>query len=251
MKNKFIQKHLSKILLILGIGTGAGAVGLGIYETVKACDHIKQVKEDLGVEELPAKTIAKEVWKFYIWPTTLGFASVCLTIASYNVESRKSAAALAAWSVSEQSIKDLKSKLAEELGEEKAKEIEQKVDEDKANKAYEQLDPALRTEETLRIWDSYRGTFYTGLTIEDIRAAFNSLNDTMIRKHEEEVSMSDFLDEINQQAGLRDDMDVWCAMDGPITPQFDAKLTSDGKPYIVLCYTEPCHTGYKLRYSER
>ena len=120
--------------LVLFIGTVAEAV----RATYKSSNKIKQYKEENKLDKVPFKTVFKLVWKNYI-PTALGLtASSTLIIVGDRLGEKRCMGLMAAYTASENTIKELANKTKEVVGEDTYKKIEDKIAEEKIDKVAEE-----------------------------------------------------------------------------------------------------------------
>ena len=127
--------------LVLFIGTVAEAV----RATYKSSNKIKQYKEENKLDKVPFKTVFKLVWKNYI-PTALGLtASSTLIIVGDRLGEKRCMGLMAAYTASENTIKELANKTKEVVGEDTYKKIEDKIAEEKIDKVAEQTNNVVVT----------------------------------------------------------------------------------------------------------
>lgn len=236
LRHSFV-KNKSGIMTGASIVFGIGALGTSIYGTVKAIRKVDEVKEELGVEKLKPKEFAKAVIPCYITPTL--FEALSLLCLGYSVKANKEtiAALTTAYSLSETAFKKYRDKTAETVGEKKETVIREKINDDYISKKPPTNDIIIETDkgDTL-FYDVVSGRYFTS-SIEHIKKAVNDLNRRM--RDENYISLNEFYYELNledtdcgKQLGFSIDrgyIDIW----------FDAKLTPDNRPCVVINYSVP------------
>lgn len=124
-----IIKHGPDIL------TAAGVIGLiasgimAVVNTPRAVDIIRQHDEELDLDEdLTAKEIIADTWKYYLPSVVLTTLSVGSIIFARRIDAKRMAAWAAAYQMSENALVRLKDSVKDEFGEKKLKKIEDDAD---------------------------------------------------------------------------------------------------------------------------
>lgn len=124
-----IIKHGPDIL------TAAGVIGLitsgimAVVNTPRAVDIIRQHEEELDLDEdLTAKEIIADTWKYYLPSVVLTTMSVGSIIFARRIDAKRMAAWAAAYQMSENALVRLKDSVKDEFGEKKLKKIEDDAD---------------------------------------------------------------------------------------------------------------------------
>lgn len=132
---KFVTKNSNEILAGVGIGAATGAVIFAVADTPVAMQKIEEKKEELGVEKLTKIETVKATWSVYI-PTAgmlmVAIGSIILN-ASGNAKKQKGLEALLA--ISEQTAREYRNAVKEEIGEKREQKIADKADRNSAVKA--------------------------------------------------------------------------------------------------------------------
>lgn len=254
MNNKFLTQHMENLYKIVKehdseVLTGLGIAGmitssvLAVKATPKALELLEKEKEEQNKKGLSAKEVIKSTWKCYIPAVVTGTISICCLIGARAADNRRNAVLLAAYSLSESTLKEYKNKLVDVVGEEKKEEIFKLVAQDKIDK-----DPVINNEviitsggETL-CYDSLSGRYFKS-DIEKIKHAVNILNKQMM--DEMYVYLNDFYCEIGLSCvDIGDDLG-WRIDDELIDLYFSSHITSDGTPCVVINYTNPPTYDFK------
>lgn len=132
---KFVTKNSNEILAGVGIGAATGAVIFAVADTPVAMQKIEEKKEELGVEKLTKIETIKATWTVYI-PTAsmlmVAIGSIVLN-ASGNAKKQKGLEALLA--ISEQTAREYRNAVKEEIGEKREQKIADKAREKEAIQA--------------------------------------------------------------------------------------------------------------------
>lgn len=233
----FTRKHAPTILTIIGIGTGAAAVGLSIKATAEAMPKIEEKKQELGKEKLSVMEVVETAGTCYIYPAIFGTVSVACLICGSTQSARRNAALMAAYNMAENSLKDYKAKVLEVVGPKREDEICQRVAEERLNRNPPTDADATIAEghgQTLCYDAMFGGYFYSD--IETIRQAANSLNHQMVTMCEPYISLNQFFNEIGRKSiEVGDDLG-WNADKGLIELSFSSQLANGRTPCLVISY---------------
>ena len=232
---KFMSKNLPTILMSTGIiGMVSGTV-LACYETPKAIKLLEERKESLEKEKLNALETVVAVAPAYWKPAAVSFMSVMCIIYANNISLKRQAAALAAYTLSENKLKDYKDAVVKTVGEKKSEEIEDKVAEEAIRKNPTSNQPVIFAGGDTLCYDSISGRYFRS-SIEKVRQAVNELNATLLQ--EGDVT----LNELYEKLGLDDvtignDLGWSYRSTGEIIDiHFSSKLTENGEPCLVMTY---------------
>jgi hypothetical protein len=185
----------------------------------------------------------KAAWKCYIPSTLIGVSSVACLIFASRQNVRKNAALAAAYTLSESTLTEYKQKVIDKIGKKKEDEICADIAKDKIEK-----NPVGKNEiiftgkgETL-CYDSVSGRYFKS-DIEKLRKAENILN--LRLRDEMWVSLNEFYYEIGlTEISISDDLG-WHIDKGYVALRFDAQLSEDGTPCLVLSYSLAPVYGYR------
>ena len=225
-----------------GMAFSVLAVGLGIYETIKACHKIDEIKKEQGVDKLSAKEIAKAIWPNYI--SVLAAEAISLTFQAGAIhENHKALTALStAYTLSDTAFRQYRDKVAETVGPKKAKEIHEGVTDDIISQHPVQKECIIDTGRgDVLFFDVVSGVYFYS-NIEYIKKIINELNYRM--RNENYIPLNELYSEIGLEECACGDMLGWNIERGMIDVRFDAKLTRDGTPCVVLAYDVPPRYGY-------
>lgn len=193
-----LKRHAPAILLATGIGAGFTAAGMACKATLKAKDALEEAamqkaeELDIAEAELTTQEKLKVVVPIYAPSVALGVASSFLIVGAHRIDIRRNAALLAAYELSESSLKTWKDKTSEKVDEKTYESIQQSI----AEQRFE--DHPLRDEEIFdtgrgdRIcMDSITGRYFRS-SIQRIEDARNNLNALLLE--DGRACLNDFYD---------------------------------------------------------
>jgi len=202
---------------------------------------LEEVEEGRANEELLTfQGKVKTTWKFYIPAGLMTGATVACVIGAHSVNTRRNAAIMSAYSLTDKAFQEYKEKVVEQLGEKK----EQLVRDDIAKDHLESNPPSdttvvIQGDKTL-CYDGVTGRYFES-DMQTLRKAVNDINEKCI--NEVYASQNDFyrligLDPIaiGEEIGWRSDhlLDI----------SFSSHLTGDGVPCLSLDYLVGPIRGY-------
>lgn len=235
---------------------GLGAVGvvsttvMGIAITFKAVEEIqKEVYRRVtdwtlktGEEAdlypidpvLTTKETIKLVWPLYIPTVGMGIVSIACILGSNSIHQRRTAALVTAYSILGEAAKEYQNKVIEILGEKKEEKLRGEIAQDRLNR-----DPIENKEIIITglgetdCYDSISARYFKS-DIETIRKIQNDFNQALIS--ESYRSLNQFYDALGLEHTSMGDELGWSTDFGLMDIKFGAKLSTQGKPCIVLDY---------------
>lgn len=232
---KIVSKHSPEILTGLGIAGMITTTVLAVKATPKAVKLIEERKIEEGKDELTHIEIVQTAWKCYAPAVITGVVSAACIIGSNSVSARRSAALATAYKISETALADYKEKVIEEIGEKKEKKVREKVEEAKVAKQ-----PVTTSEvhvtgkgQTL-CFDGWSGRYFEA-SVEEIRAAENTLNNQMLHDITGYASMNEFYDEIGLPHTEVGDMIGWNASH-LVKIHIGATVADDNTPCLTIIH---------------
>lgn len=270
--SKFLSKNSPIILTGLGVAGVIGTTILAIKVTPKAKDILDKEKEKLVEEKateisrnvpdneyksmediyyeaedsvkISKKDIIKMTWKLYVPVALSAASSIACIIGSHAISSKRNAALASLYSLSTAALKEYKDEMLNlEGGKEKVKTIQEKLSQKKVDeKSNNDKKPIAESENEIistgngdvLCMESITGRLFKS-DKESIRMAVNDLMEDLINSGTV-ISFNDW----TQLLGLRNtsmgDFLGW-NMDNTLDVQFDSCLTENGKPCLVINYT--------------
>lgn len=222
--------------ILIGLGTAGMLVStyLAVKETPKALKLIEAKKEELEVEELPAKEVVKTTWKCYAPAVVTTVVSVGCILGGSDISGKRYAALATAYSISENARKEFKEKAVEVIGEKKVEKIKDEIAKDKLEKDPIKTNEVVITDKGKHlVYDSISGRYFIS-DIESIRQIENKLNRDLI--FEMYVSLNDLYFELEIPPTQIGDELGWNVEDGEIRFEFSSQIAANGEPCLVLSY---------------
>lgn len=121
-----VSRNAPAILTGLGITGLLGTVVLAVAVTPQAHIDIQNAESE-QTDPLTVLEKVKLTWKYYIPAGAVGAASVAALIGAQSVNSRRQAALVSAYTMSERMFREYRTKVTEEIGEKKEAAIQDKV----------------------------------------------------------------------------------------------------------------------------
>lgn len=188
--------------------------------------------------------ILKDTWKFYIPAAAVGAATIACVIGANSINTRRNAALIGVYSLTEAAFKEYKAKVVETIGEKK----EQKV-RDEVAKEHMLNTPMVNSEVFITgigeqlCYDSYTGRYFKS-DIETLRRAQNDINARII--NDMYASHNDFYRLINLPATKYGDEVGWNS-DNLMDMEYSSHLAEDGRPCLCIEYhATPVRDYYKF-----
>lgn len=228
--------HIKDHASFLMSGTAIIGVVSTSYLTYKAAlsatDKILINYQETG-EELDRKEKFKLVWKDYIPPVASGVVTIGCIIGNTKLSNRKTAAAQAAFVLSERVFSEYKAAVAEEVGEKTATKIHDKVVSERIqNNPPPEAILAVAGPGNVLCCENMTGRYFTS-DIETLRKQVNRLNEELL-KHDR-LSLSDWYELIGLERTSMSDDYGWQS-DRLMELIFTTTLATNGQPCLVFDY---------------
>jgi hypothetical protein len=184
-------------------------------------------------EVLDFKESAKLVWRNYIPAILSGSATVTCVLGAQKVSSRKTAAAQAAFALSERVFNEYKDKVIEQIGPKKEQEIRDKM----AQSRVTENDPNSRQvivtgNGTVLCCEGYTGRYFNS-DMESLRKAENQINSKL--NNHDSATLSDLYYLLNIP-DTKVSSDLGWDSGRLLELEFSTTITPDGKPCLVFNY---------------
>lgn len=229
-----VMKHSPEILTGIGLAAMISSTVLAVRATPKAMELIDEKKKELKTEKIPVGEIVKTTYKCFAPSGITGVLGVVCIIGGCAVNTKRNAALVAAYSLTENAYKDYQSKALEMVGEKKEQAIREAVAKETINKVpVKESEVILTGKGDVLCYDSLSGRYFKSC-MEDIRKVENKLNRRM--RDENCISLNEFYDELGLREIFIGDLLVWHIDSGYIDIDPSTQLTEDERPCIVLNY---------------
>lgn len=241
-----LVKHSPGILTGLGIAGMVTSTVMAVKATPKALMLIEEEKkrqnEELEreactneiepIEKLKVKDAVKVAWKCYIPAAATAVVSAACLIGANTVNVRRNAALAAAYTLSENALKEYQEKVVETIGEKKEKTVRDAIAKDRVEKnPVENSEVIITGKGDTLCLDLLSGRYFKS-DIEKLRKAENELNRRM--KYENYISLNELYAEIGLSQTRLGDKLGWNIDKGYIEMYFSSQLGADGTPCLVL-----------------
>lgn len=229
-----VKKHSPEILTGIGVAGAITSTVLAVKATPKALALIEEKKEEAEVDKLTPVDLVKTTWKCYIPAAATGTASVMCIIGACSVNVRRNAALLAAYALSDSTLREYKEKVVETFGEEKEREVRDNIAKSRieSNPVSEQEVIITNMGNSL-CYDILSGRYFYS-SADKIKRACNMVNERML--NQEYISLNDFYEEIGlDHTKLGEDLG-WNISQGLFTVEFSTQLTDNEVPCLVIDY---------------
>mgnify|MGYP003304184273 CR=1 FL=1 len=233
-----MAKHSPEILTGVGIAGMATTVILAVRATPKALELIDEKKKELKVEKLTPIETVKVAWKPYVSTAVTGIAATTCLIKANSISTRRNAALVTAYKLSETALDEYRNKVVETIGEKKEKAIRDDIDKDRVNnKPVNQATVITAKKGHTLCMDGYNHRYFES-DIDEIDRAVTRLNASLVR--DGEVCLNDFYDEIGLdhcEVGYQVGWNANRVGRDLIELNTSAQIASDGRACIVVNLT--------------
>lgn len=238
---RLLKKHSPEILTGIGLVTIASSVVLAVKATPKAL-FVVEHEEIERAHPLTTKEKIEVAGKLYI-PAAAAFVvgSACIIGAS-SIHLHRNAALAAAASLTDATFKSYRDVVTEKIGEEAEKDIHKDVAAKKMKEHVSDIQDAKiinlpHGDDTVWCYDPLVDRYFW-YSINSINSAVNIFNRQM--RYDVKLSVNEWFDTLGLDhavlaEGLGWDIDT----NGYLELTFDSRLDRNGKPAMVLVYTNP------------
>lgn len=242
----FLQKNSPYILTGLGCaGVVTTAVMTG-QAAVRAHDTLKEHELGVGMEEhfkdknfkqedlvIPMKEKVLLTWKYFVPPVVMGATSVACIIGAQTVNTRRHAALTSLYTLTEQTLKDYKEKVIEQVGKNKANKIEEEMAQDILDAHPLKNENIILTSHGKTLcYDVYSGRYFTH-DIEKLRRIENDFNHDLMGDHW--LSLNDLYYLIGLES-IKAGEDFGWYVEDLLEFKFTSKLADNNEPCLVVDY---------------
>jgi len=191
--------------------------------------------------------LVKLNWTLYIPALSTGAATVACIIGAQSINSRRQAALVGAFAITEGAFQEYKEQVVEALGKTKEDQVRTEVVKKQIEKNPPPSEDALviGTGDVLCL-DTYTRRYFTS-SMEKIRSAQNDINEMLI---DGEMYMS--LNEFYHLVGLEDAVvgeQVGFAPENKMSIEFNSALTPDGRPCLAISFRALPRQDYRSMFQ--
>jgi hypothetical protein len=232
----FMRKHSPEILTGIGVTGMITTTVLAVKATPKALILLENAKNEKNGDLTVVETV-KVAWKPYIPAVLTGVASVTCIIGASTVSTKRNAALAAAYTLSEKTLLTYRDKVVETIGEKKEKEVREKIAQDEVDKHPISTSQVIITSKGTTLCKDSLSKRYFESDIDTIKRIINNLNRNI--NNRDYVSLNEFYHELGLEGVTNGDRLGWNVSDGLIDVDFDACITEDDRPCIVVEHLVP------------
>ena len=232
---RLVKEHSPELLTaagVTGVVTTSYLVGKASFEAAEALssqDGYWSNKEKI-----------KFVWKKYIPATLSGLTTVGCIIVASKVKGRRTAAAVAAYSITEKAFTEYKEKVVEEFGKNKAQKVQDQIAQDRVTSNPSGSKEVIITGSgQVMCCELYTHRYFRS-DMETLRKAQNDINARLLRE------MYVNLDELYELLGLPSTShsgDVGWISDKQLDLELSTVISEAGEPCLAFTYNyiKPLH----------
>jgi hypothetical protein len=229
--------------------TGLGIVGVAstTYLTAVASFRSAAILQAAYDEKDPpeertqrVKEQLKLVWPQFVPPLLSAGATMGFIFSAHRVNTRRTAAAVAAYSLSEKAFSEYKEKIKEEIGEKKLEKLKDEIVEEKVRESYSPEKEIERVREHTNVISSgdvlccdLTSMRYFRSDMETLKSAQNKVNARLL--NEGYMSIAEFYYEIGVYPAEHTRMLGW-ESDKLMELEFTSSLTDDNQPCLVFIF---------------
>lgn len=232
---KMVKSNAPEILTALGVSgvaTTAYLAGKASYEAHALIVRSETTGGTAGDPKERFKERAKLTWKLYIPATVSGAVTVGCIIGASRGNSKRTAAAVTAYSITERAFTEYKEKVVEQIGKGKEEKIRDEIAQDHVNKNPASSQILMMGKGHVLCYEMYTGRYFKS-DMESLRKAVNDINAVALR--EMYVSLEDFYDIIDLPHTSASDKVGW-DFERPMELIFSTVLSEDGEPCLAFEY---------------
>lgn len=231
------------ILTYVAVAGVASTSILAVKATPKALQDLINAQQHADHDLTPKETV-EVAWKHYIPAVTSGAITIAAIIGSHSISSRRNAALITVYSLTETALKEYQAKVKEQIGENKEQKVRDAVAKDHIMNAPMVNSEVLVTGTGEQLChDSFTGRYFKS-DIEAIRRAQNDINARII--NEMYASQNDFYRLIGLP-GTTYGEEVGWTTDNMMDLEFSSHLADDGRPCLNIEYhATPVRGFYKI-----
>lgn len=227
----FTNKNSPTLLTIAGtIGVFATAVLTG-KATLEAADKVRKLEKTID-RPLTKVEVIEVSWRYFIPPAIVAFGTTASIIGMHNIHTKRAAALLSAYTITDTALREYQSKVTNILGEKKERALREEIAAEKIrDNPVNRETVVIGKGEVLCVETTTMRYFWSDM--ERIRQAQNTINARII--HDMYASQNDFYNLIGIPTTTLGDQLGW-NIDCLMEVVFGSELDPDGKPCLAIDY---------------
>lgn len=228
----YLSVNKPSIIIGLGIGGMLMSTFLAFKYAPLAKDALERRKQELDTTELEPVEVVKTAGPYFVPSVVFAVTGIACIVGGNQMNVNRGAAAMAAYALSETSLRNYREKTKEIVGEKKEKDIQEATTKEGVNNKQPANSEVIITGggDTL-CYDKISGRYFKS-NIEELKKIRNELNYEMLDTTF--VSLNKYYMEINLSPVKLGDELGWDIGRGLIEMRFSSDLTTKGEPYIIV-----------------
>lgn len=228
----YLSVNKPGIIIGLGIGSMLVSTALAFKYAPLAKDAIERRKQDLNTDQLEPAEVIRTAGPYFLPSTLFAITGVICIVSGNQMNVNRGAAAMAAYALSESSLRNYREQTREIVGEKKEKDIQEAT----TKSGIKNEQPAngeiyITGKGDTLCYDKISGRYFKS-NIEKLKKVRNELNYEMLDTTF--ISLNKYYMEINLPPVTLGDELGWDVGRGLIDMRFSSDITSDGDPYIIV-----------------
>lgn len=225
---KILKDNSPSILTGLGISGTVVTSYLASRASYEVGKHSKP-----GFDDLSLKEKIQVSWKIYIPTVVSGTVTIGCILGASKIGSRRTAASMAAYSLSEKAFTEYKEKVVEQIGKRKEQTIRDEIAQDRVtNNPPPSREVMLAGPGNVLCYEVYTGRYFNS-DMESLRKAQNDINARLFR--DDHASASDLYIILGLPYTSHSSYIGWTS-DKLLEMQFSTVLAEDGRPCLAFEY---------------
>jgi|WetSurSiteA1Bulk_404760.scaffolds.fasta_scaffold00900_16 hypothetical protein len=230
--SKVVSKESPTLLIICGVSGFLTSLALVHNAGIKAARLIDDTEVYYN-KELTKKEMLELTWKCYIPSVISSTVTLACFLGAHSINLKRNAAIAGLYTITEASLKEYKAKVIETIGEKKEEKLRGEIDQARllANPLESDSQVIITGNGETLFYDSLSGRYFKN-NYDTVNRLLNEFNrDLMIQNS---MSLNEFYHLIGLMHTEMGRNTGWDIEYGLITILYSAKITSDGKPCIVM-----------------
>lgn len=240
--------HRNSPVILTGAAV-AGVLSTAVL-TARATEKAVRVKDNyveanLGMsEQLSPKELLSLTWKIYIPSVVAGGVTVACIIGANSINSKRNAALLGLYTLTDTAFSEYKEKVVETVGKKTEEKIRDSVAQDRFVKNEDQTkEVVLIGSSDVLCYESHSGRYFVS-SMEKIRKAMNDINEKCINNMY--ASQNEFYQKLGLDPNSAGETLGW-STENMMDLHFTSILSSEGKPCLAIDYVKsPVPNYYRI-----
>jgi hypothetical protein len=182
------------------------------------------------------------VWPIYIPPVVTGLATIACTIGAQSINTRRQAALMGAFTLTEGAFQEYKEQVAEALTKPQKDKIETAIAQRKLDENPPSTELLMQADGKVLVLDLFTGRYFRS-TQETIRMAQNDVNERLTSGGEMYVSLNEFYSLLGLEQSIMGEV-VGFNGDSLVDVNFNTAIAEGGVPCLTITFRSLPMEGY-------